>query len=286
MRDSSCRRTRARTGSSPASAKLGRRESIACALVIALATSACFAQVAIPKPSGAALPIAPGNFPHRTFDAVLAAVVDEHGRVDYRALKSEREELERYLVALASTSPHKDPEAFPAREDQLAYWINAYNAAVLFGVTERPGLRSVNERVKNFFYFTQYSFGDEQLSLYKLENEIIRVELPDARVRFALNWGADGCAALPAEAFTPEKLDAQLERVAAAFCANPRRVRFEKNNVEMSQIFEWYEDDFKAEGGAIEFCRKHGREELPEHGEISYIPFDWDLNAQPGLSVP
>lgn len=274
MRDSSCRKTRARTGSFPASAVL-----------VWAATSACFAQVSIPKAQGPALPIAPGHFPHDAFGAVLAAVVDEQGRVDYRALRAEREELERYLLALAQTSPHKDPEAFPRREDQLAYWINAYNAAVLYGVTERPGLRSVNDRVKNFFYFTRYQLGDEQLSLYKLENDVIRSELPDARVRFALNWAADGCAKLPAEAFTPEKLDAQLDRQAAEFCANPRRVRFEKNHVEVSQIFEWYEDDFKDEGGVIAFCRKYGREELPEDGEVSYIPFDWDLNTQPGLAL-
>ena len=244
-----------------------------------------FKTVHIPKPS-APLPIPtaarPIPFPHMAFDAVLREVVDARGRVDYVALAARRSALERYLYAVAATSPHSDPAAFPTRADALAYWLNAYNAAVLYGVITRPGLRSVRDARFDFFGFSRSIFGGEALSLHGLENDVIRAHYHEPRVHFALNCASVGCPELPREAFLPDRLEAQLARETRAFCAHPDKVYVRDGIVHLSQIFDWYAEDFAAAGGPIAFCRRWGRSDLPADAELRFIPYDWSLNAQPG----
>lgn len=250
------------------------------ALVVAAMTTACFSTVQVPAASGPSLSAQPGRFPHDVLDAVLAKHVDEQGRVDYATLAADRNDLVRYLQVVASVSPHSDPALFPTDADQLAYWINAYNAYVLFAVTERPTMKSVDDDKADFFYFTKYVFGGEAISLYDLENEVVRKEHAEPRIHFALNCASAGCPQLPAEAFVPDRLEAQLAREARAFCADPGKVRVDDEAVRVSQIFEWYAEDFAA--GPVAFCRRWGRDDLPAQAPVEYIPYDWTLNAQPG----
>lgn len=244
----------------------------------------CFSTVQLPRPAGDPLPIEKGKFPHDALNGVMAKYVNDQGKVDYKGLKADRTDLERFIVAVATASPHQSPELFPSEAERLTYWINGYNAYVLYAVTERPQMKSVNDDVKDFFYFTKYRFGNEEISLYSLENDIVRKEFKEPRIHFALNCASGGCPELPAEAFMPERLEEQLSREAKEFCTNEKKVRVAGGTVEMSQIFEWYGDDFKASGGPVEFCRRWGRDDLPS-GEVKFIPYDWSLNAQPGRAL-
>lgn len=249
-------------------------------LLVACLLPACFATARLPEVRGAALGVPErGAFPHDALDAVLKAHVDDQGRVDYRALREDRDALVRYLDVVARVSPRSDPELFPAEADALAYWINAYNAYVLFAVTERPDMASVDENKEDFFYFTEYRLGGESLSLYAIENDVVRETFDEPRIHFALNCASGGCPELPAEAFTPAQLDAQLTRESRDFCADPEKVRVEGGVMKISQIFEWYAEDFETTGGPVVFCRSQGAE-LPEDAPIEYIPYDWSLNAQ------
>jgi hypothetical protein len=255
-------------------------------IVLPLFLSGCFTTVALNPPPGARLELAPGAFPHELLDRVVKKVVNDRGRVDYRTLASDRGELVQYLTAVSQISPHTHPELFPTEQDELTYWINAYNAYVLYAVIERPNMRTVQDDSTSFFYFTKYRFGGEEISLYDVENEVVRKEFVEPRIHFALNCASAGCPDLPPEAFTPDRLDDQLGREAREFCASPDRVRVSGTKVEMSQIFEWYGDDFTP-GGPIGFCRAWGRSDLPapEQAELEFIPYDWTLNAQSGRAL-
>src|SRR5687767_15120527 len=59
------------------------------------------------------------------FDQILDLNVRD-GFVYYRALKSDRSRLDGYVQSLASASIQSDP-----RNEQIAFWLNAYNAIVL-----------------------------------------------------------------------------------------------------------------------------------------------------------
>ena len=236
------------------------------------------------KPAGAVPAIEKGKFPHDLLDKTLKKHVNDVGQVDYKALKADRTDLEAYLYAVSTVSPKNRPELFGSAEEKLAYWINTYNAWTLYAVTERPKMKSVIDEKMNFFYFTEYSVGGESLSLYAIENDIVRPEFNEPRAHMALNCASGGCPELPAEAFMPEQLEAQLTREVREFCAHPEKVRVKDGKAEVSEIFDFYPEDFEADGGPVAFCKKWGRDELPD-GEFSYIPYDWSLNAQPGTAL-
>lgn len=257
---------------------------VSAALLAACANAGCSTTVQVAKPAGAAPIIEAGKFPHALLDQALKKHVDDAGRVDYKALRADRADLERYLYAVSKVSPKSDPSKFGSRDEALAYWINAYNAYTIYAVTERPAMRSVIDAKTNFFYFTEYVLGGESMSLYSLENDIVRPEFKEPLVHMALNCASVGCPELPAEAFLPATLQAQLANEATEFCAHPDKVRVKAGKVEVSQIFEFYRDDFEADGGPVGFCRKWGRDDLPD-GDLSYIPYDWSLNAQPGTAL-
>ena len=84
---------------------------------------------------------------------------------------------------------------------------------------------------------------------------------------------------LLSEPFTAGKLEDQLEKLARGFVNSDRGVRLsaDGNTAELSQIFEWYKDDFKG-GGVLEFINKRRAKPLPEDVKISYRKYDWSLN--------
>lgn len=218
-------------------------------------------------------------------DALYSRVVDEAGLVDYSRLVTERAVLEAWLGRVSLYSPDSHPELFPDRAARLAYWINAYNAWALYLVTEPGSLGPAGRQQLEFFVRRRVQVGGRTLSLFDLDHDIIRARFQDPRVRFALNFGAMGGPALAQEAYRGERLEAQLDAAAARFCADERRVVVRGTQVEVSALFDWYAQDFDAEGGPIGFCEKRGRAGLPADGDVGYLGFDWSLNAQPGLGL-
>lgn len=248
---------------------------VAAALAAACACPVSAGTVSPPAP-------APGQFPHADFGAILARVVDAKGLVDYKALAADRAGLDRYLELVAAYSPKSHPKLFPTRQDQEAFYLDAYNALAMRGVIDRPGIKSVQDNLFDFFYATKYVIGGKKVSLYDLENKIVRKQFKDARVHFALNCQSGGCPRLPQEHFDPVRLDAQLDAFTAEFCANPAKVFVDPQGVvHASQIFEWYAADFKDAGGPIGFCNGHGAS-LPVGAKVETIPYDWSLSAQVG----
>ncbi len=66
---------------------------------------------------------------HGDYDAILGKFVDGRGNVDYPRLLKERSGLDAYIVRLGSFR-RTDVNKWPPRE-QLAFYINAYNAVTL-----------------------------------------------------------------------------------------------------------------------------------------------------------
>src|SRR4051794_26408544 len=66
----------------------------------------------------------------KTYDELLDLYVRD-GFVYYRALKSDRGKLDSYINQLAAASPDQ-----MTRDEQVAFWINTYNALVLRTVVD------------------------------------------------------------------------------------------------------------------------------------------------------
>lgn len=80
-------------------------------------------------------------------DQLLGEVVDRHGKVNYERLAQPqgRQRLSNLAQFIAQHSPRSEPDSFPTRNDQLAFYMNAYNVLVLWGVVNNWPLKSVHD---------------------------------------------------------------------------------------------------------------------------------------------
>lgn len=232
--------------------------------------------------AGAALllavgPVARGEDLHAPFDAILQRHVDADGRVAYRALAAQDGgALDVYLAALASA----DPAALPEPE-QVAFWINAYNAHVLRGVLDGYDAEGLFAR-KRFFSFYDFPLAGRERTLEEIEHEILRRRFAEPRIHFALVCASTSCPKLRREAYRGDRLDAQLDEQARAFLEDPRRNRIGPGDtLHLSMIFRWFAEDFERAAGSVpEYVRRWVA--VPAAPRIEYLEYDWTLNAQPG----
>ncbi len=252
------------------------------------------------------------RFSHEDFDRVLHRFVNDNGRVDYTGLKADSEQFERYYQQVALYSPDNSSSSFKHESDRLAYWINAYNAAVIKTVLSYYPISSI-EQVKpplalfflpdktGFFVFQKPSFGRSTTSLYYLENSVIRKRFAEPRVHFALNCASRGCPKLPRYAFNGDQLQQQLDFEARKFFSESRnfKIDHETQTVYLSSILDWYHDDFvdwhqaqypEQEASLLKYVALYVKPEqasfLRGKGAaygIEFLPYDWGLNDQKAL---
>ncbi len=248
------------------------RPVLALSLVVSLMThSPPMASAATPGISSAAL------------DTVLARHL-RAGRVDYGALARDRGALERFLAA----SRDARPEAW-SREDQVAFWVNVYNARVLDGVIRRPGLESVLDVGKTLgvptlgFFREKATSGGRTLSLNDIEHEILRKGFREPRVHFVLNCASVSCPALPARALSGASLDSTLDAAASAFLLDPTKNQIGADSeLKLSSIFRWYRGDFESAAGSLQaFVQRHwsGPGIVRADAPIRFLDYDWSLNG-------
>lgn len=229
------------------------------------------------------------------WDTLLHQYVDEQGRIDYRAWKREQPQtLKHWLAALEATNL----KATLTRQEQLALWINLYNAFMTATVLERYPIASIRPVVWGipnwgaFLWLFQrrvYRFANQTYSLAGIENDILRRQLQEPRIHFAIVCASIGCPLLRAEAYRPETVEQQLTDDARRFIHNPDKVRYDASTGTLycSKIFKWYRQDFvQAAGSVPAYIQSYlSVPPLPEPGltvstPLVYLDYDWSLNQR------
>ncbi len=166
------------------------------------------------------------------------------------------------------------------KEEQLAFYLNAYNAWILHEALGKYPTKSVKDLLFTFFTGKRIKVAGEEMSFNHLEKDIIRPKFNEPRIHFALNCASRSCPPLNPEPFRADKLDAQLEKLSVAFVNSPNGVDYNasKKTAALSAIFNWYKDDFKAIGGPVAFINKRRNQPLPNDTRITYQNYDWSLN--------
>jgi hypothetical protein len=182
----------------------------------------------------------------------------------------EKETLFKFTTSLSEVSPRSHPDKFKSKNDQLAYWINAYNAFILKIMIENYPIESIKD-IK-FIGFTVWlhknKLGGEEISFKALEDDIIREEFKDPRIHFAINCASFSCPPLRREAFLPEKLDKQMDESTKSFINDKNNFRIEDGVIYLSSIFDWYDDDF--------FDWLHENSEIKDPHILDYIKIYFD----------
>ncbi len=239
---------------------------------------------------------------HTAFTEVLARIV-EGPRVDYRGLGENRAPLDRYLESLGATSPERLAQA--SRNDQLAFWINAYNACMLRLVSDHYPIErgrtgffgALRNRVAGYpdnspwqirdvFSRTHCHIAGARRSQDEIEHEIIRPGFEDPRIHFAVNCAAISCPILWPDAYRGSDLDAQLDRAVINLIATPQHFRLERGSpatLHLNKVLDWYSGDFGGEEGLKAFFAGYlsgGDAELLLRSDtrVQFFEYDWTLN--------
>src|SRR6185295_12986004 len=242
----------------------------------------------------------------KSFDQLLDLYV-RNGDVYYRALKAERVKLDGFVTLQATTAVDK-----LSREEQLAFWLNAYNALVLKTVVDHYPLlgkspdyppKSVRQ-ISGAFERLPHRVAGRTLTLDQIEQTVLG-GFNDPRVYFALGRGAAGSGRLRSEAFVPARIEQQLAETAAECVTRAQCIRVDREagKVHASSIFSWREKEFAAayaDKAPAAFANRSPIERaiiayvlpnlLPSEKEflakntfqVVYTPLDWTLNDLTG----
>jgi hypothetical protein len=166
------------------------------------------------------------------------------------------------------------------KRQQLAFYLNAYNAWILHEALGKYPTSSVKDALFTFFTSKRITVAGQKTSFNALEKETIRAQFSEPRVHFALNCASRSCPPLNREAFTGARLEELFEKLAKGYVNSEKGVKYsaETKTVQLSKIFDWYKDDFKGEGGPLAFINKRRPTPIPNDTKISYQDYDWGLN--------
>lgn len=212
------------------------------------------------------------------------------GRVDYRSIQQNPEDVERVFRSFAQVSAG-DFESL-SREDKIAYWINLYNFLVIRTVVQNYPIQGgfswkkfvypagSIQQIPNVWKRPALKVRGRELSLDAIEHDILRAKFHEPRIHFALVCASLGCPVLRGEAFEGNRLHDQLEEQVRQFLADPEKFRYDETRqvLYLSPIFKWFEDDFKKAGGPAGFINPYLEKPISSKANIFWLDYDWSLN--------
>lgn len=227
---------------------------------------------------------------HGVWDQFLKAYVktDRNGlnRIDYGSIKKpDIAALGGYIEMLEKT-PVSDLD----RSEQMAFWINAYNAVTVRVIITHYPVKSIRDIDLGSGFFSDgpwdakmMAVEGEKLSLNDIEHRILRPIWKDPRIHYAVNCASIGCPNIQQSAFTGALVESMLEDGATEFVNAARNVVVNNGKVSTSKIYSWFEDDFGgSQAGVIKHLRIYANQDLYNKlksvTRVTDYTYDWSLN--------
>ncbi len=229
---------------------------------------------------------------HGAWQNILDSYVDPDPQgvnvLDYAALAASSDDtakLAGYLEYLQGI----DPRDY-RRLEQMAYWINLYNARTVKMVSDAYPVDTIREIHQGDVPMTG-PWGDvcanvagQDLTLDQIEHHILRPIWQDKRIHYAVNCAAYSCPQLMETAFTAANTESLLEAGARTYVNSARGVDVVDDEfIVLSSIYKWYPEDFgDNEKSVINHLTQYADGELAAflegfEGTIDY-DYDWKLN--------
>ena len=263
---------------------------------------AVFAVAAIGSPAGAAPkaelwerwtahdPAATATIDHGRWERFVKTYVtaspDGVNRLAYsRVSAADRAALDDYIDRLAAFEISRY-----GRDEQLAYWINLYNALTIAVVLDHYPVKSILDIAISPGLFSIGPWGKklvtvdgEALSLDDIEHRILRPIWRDPRIHYAVNCASIGCPNLATMAFTGANAEDMLTRTARDYVNNPRGAELRNGRLVVSGGGGGWEEDFgDSDVGVIRHLRQYARPNLAAALDgvtrIAADDYDWALN--------
>ena len=208
---------------------------------------------------------------HARWGQMLKAYVAPTGQVNYAAWQKESKKLDAYIDTLAEMPPR---ETWP-KTQQLAYWINAYNALTIQLILKHYPLKSIRDLNKPWDQVV-FESGGNAYSLNNIEHNILR-KMEEPRIHFAINCASASCPKLQNKPFVGNQIYDQLEAVTCAFLLDKTKNKFTTTPPKVSRIFLWFGKDFGTREERKLFFEKYLEKPLTSQ-KLDYLDYDWRLN--------
>lgn len=232
-------------------------------------------------------PATSGGFKQQDWSAFVTRFAGDNG-VDYHGFQR----VQRLLRELLSRLSDARPDEWEHADEQLAFYLNAYNAIAIYEVLRHYPVNSVRDIPAAFA--RPYPVGPENLSLHQLLHTKIRA-FHDPRVHAAI---VPATASAPhLRAYTGSGLQQELDEQIRALLKTSAQAGSSTPRLAISRVFQWYAGDFAAPERmpnlrmllhgrarpslAMPYLRSYTNADLRqtfEAGNIGYLPYDWRLN--------
>ena len=245
--------------------------------VIIACTIFCMNGCSIKKIESTAAPIS-----HQAWDVLLREHVTPDGWVNYAGFKKDSNRLNLYLEKLEKHHPN---DKNWSQNEQLAYWINAYNAYTVKLIIDHYPIPSIKEIKKGIpFVNTVWDvkfihIEDQTYDLNNIEHGILRKHFEEPRIHFAINCASVSCPKLANFAYQPERINHQLNEAALSFLKDPSRNQIQKDKIRLSKIFSWFKGDFTKNGTLQDFINQYVP--VSKKASIEFLDYNWNLNDLP-----
>lgn len=245
---------------------------------------------------------------HKPLDEILDLYVRD-GYVYYRALRSDRGRLDRYIGSLNVPA---DTYTRWSREQKMAFWLNAYNVFVLETVIDAYPIRGKSptyppvsiRQIPGAFERVRHRAAGRAVTLDEIEKTILP-EFKEPRLALAIGRGAVGSGRLRSEAYSANRIAQQLDAQQREFVTQQTMVKIDRaaGEITLTPIVSWHEADFVAayDKGASGLLAQRSPVEraiitflygqlLPLERDfvqknefrVTYHAFDWRLNDLTG----
>jgi len=247
---------------------------------------------------------------YEMYKKLLDTYVDKNGMVDYRTLRRKRNEL--YKIVKEFDNIHPADYMAWSREEKIAMWINAYNVFTLKLIIDNYPIQPVwymkimypeNSimHILGAWKKKYFNIMGIEYTLNEIEREILLNRFEDPRICFTLSYASMGGAYLRNEPYYPEKLDEQFDEQIKKFLSDNRGLTISKSDriIYLSDIFNWYEEDFIEAYGKIKKFRQKDDDirsylnfiidylteddvkflESKDY-TVKFVRYDWHLNEQ------
>lgn len=239
-------------------------------------------------------PASTATIDHSVWDKFLQTYHHENpygdgvNRIAYaRVTDDDHSALRQYIRTLSRT-----PIATYNRDEQIAFWMNLYNAAIINMVLDNQPVNSVLQirgpgiNVVGPWLTNVATVHGKNVSFNDIEHYILRAAFDDMDppVHYGLNCASIGCPPIAPRAHTAENWRENLAKSARQFVNSEQGLRVENGELFTSKVYHsWFKEDFGGTDTAVlthvkEYCNGTVAAALEGHTEIAGDYYDWRLN--------
>ena len=219
------------------------------------------------------------------------------GGVNYELIQANQEILDNYISYIAYHGPNTDQMRIRHEDKKIAFFMNAYNALVIYSVLEHQPLGSVHDlktglfasEGRGFFVNQLFRVDGSWMSLNHIAIERLLAMFQTPLIHMGLNKGSHGSPKL--HYWIKYKVDTQLESALKKYLKTDHGAQQTKQGWAVNELFFTYEDDFidwSTASNLCEFLEPYASSSFQDWLEANFtlcplemIPHDWTLNQAP-----